>query len=260
MSGTVKALQRELDALKHEKQEATLKVTAMISKLSSEKKEATEENLELSSRVLELETKLDDMRRSAQLPSSHIALQGRYDALLEENDGLKCLASTLRTQLSSQRRERVLASPPTTTTSSGPADDVEAARLRSEISDLSRENRRLAARIAESSDYGVDRKRKKRSSPTTTDDPQQAVTELEEMHKLWESWRSDIITAMGDNVPDAPPSSSHFPPMVASIVSALDKQRKQALQQQLKVGELSSANQSLQVKFEVRACAANDVT
>lgn len=54
---------------------------------------------------------------------------------------------------------------------------------------------------------------------------------------------------MGDTMP-ASPASSAFPPTVSSIVRALDQHKSQALQSQLKIGELTTAKQSVEAQLE----------
>ena len=54
---------------------------------------------------------------------------------------------------------------------------------------------------------------------------------------------------MGDTMPSALASAS-FPPTVSSIVRALDQQKSQALQSQLKIGELTTAKQTVEAHLE----------
>lgn len=205
----------EVDSLKREKDDIVSKGKQILDKLTSQKEAAVSQNLELSRENMELQSELADLRRSADQSSELSIWRGKYNALEEECKALRAANETLRVKSSSTAAALTLAvktrspltSPrPTSSPDSGGGklSEVEAAKLRTQIANLSRENRQLTRAneelsTAARSDEQGDRKRTKLSDPTGS----AATAELNEMRKKWASWSSEIVKGEKAHLPPA---------------------------------------------------------
>ena len=145
---------------------------------------------------MDLENELDVLRRGADQSSELRIWRGKYSALDEECEALREANSTLRLQsrttveaLNQAVRTRSPLASPRPPSPGGSISEVEAARLRNQVANLSRENRQLTRANEELSAAAPTMKRTRPSDPAGS----AASAELEEMRKKWTSWSSEIV-------------------------------------------------------------------
>ncbi|GMH74271.1 hypothetical protein TL16_g06418 [Triparma laevis f. inornata] len=261
------SLDRELQALKREKEEAVNKVSQIINTLMNERADALAENEDLKSQLLTLSEEADESAQTSDSMAQSV-WRGRYEALMEANESLKDHNATLQQAVKDSRTSPIaspVASPPPSTTSATP--DLKLSKLRKQISTLTRQNRQLEREKTSLSTRAIDAEEQQRKRRRTDDTPAppdfSEKSALEETAKLWVSWRRDIVTSMGDSKHINPTSTAatddSMPPEVSAIVRAMDEQKRQILDTEMKIGQVKNENEECKRKIsdlEVRASGA----
>ncbi|GMH59304.1 hypothetical protein TrLO_g1565 [Triparma laevis f. longispina] len=263
------SLDRELQALKREKEEAVNKVSQIINTLMNERADALAENEDLKSQLLTLSEEADESAQTSDSMAQSV-WRGRYEALMEANESLKDHNATLQQAVKDSRTSPIaspVASPPPSTTSATP--DLKLSKLRKQISTLTRQNRQLEREKTSLSTRAIDAEEQQRKRRRTDDTPAppdfSEKSALEETAKLWVSWRRDIVTSMGDSKHINPTSTAatddSMPPEVSAIVRAMDEQKRQILDTEMKIGQVKNENEECKRKIsdlESKVTSLND--
>ncbi|GMI15972.1 hypothetical protein TrVE_jg661 [Triparma verrucosa] len=254
------SLDRELQALRREKDEAVGKVSQIINQLKEDRSEALADKEELSMKLLALTEEFEQAASSGNSMAQSV-WRDRYEALQEANEALKEHNSALQSAAAAQSQEArsptalspsPAPAPTSTPTSSTP--NVELSKLRKQISTLTRQNRQLerektalSGRAIGAEEQQRKRRRMEEEGSLLQDYSEKAA--FEETKKLWAVWRQDIVSAMGDSSTSFSSSSSTLPPEVSSIVRTLYSQKRQILDSEMKIGQVKNENEDFKRKI-----------
>ncbi|GMH83700.1 hypothetical protein TrST_g5864 [Triparma strigata] len=258
------SLDRELKALRREKDEAVGKVSQIINQLKEDRSEALADKEELSMKLLALTEEFEQAASSGNSMAQSV-WRDRYEALQEANEALKEHNSALQSAAAARSQEA--RSPTALSPSSAPASastpisstpNVELSKLRKQISTLTRQNRQLEREKTALSGRAIgaeeqQRKRRRMEEEGSLSQDYSEKAAFEETKKLWAVWRQDIVSAMGDSSTSSSSSSSSssstLPPEVSSIVRALDSQKRQILDSEMKIGQVKNENEDFKRKI-----------